>query len=166
MRFQALCYDAVLNRDVERVTPGDTKGLDAAPGYRDVVEYHVRAGRNSHAVFTAGTAFPHTNADVAHDSVVGVGKGPAVTVDGDAVAWRGLAEDTDAFGDDDTVFDGYEAANGEDDGAVGFGDGVAEGAGAAVVEVGYDVYVAVAATDGVAAEAFGTGKGKGCDSAG
>src|SRR5439155_21483481 len=77
----------------------------------------------------------------------------------DAVAGRGLAGECDVrLVDDEPGFEVDRAGDAEDDGAMGFADGVAKRAGAVIGEGGDLVDLASASALGAGAEAFGAGE--------
>ena len=160
MCLEALSDDAVLDGDVSDIRSRDAEGFVAAPSYTHVVEDHVTSFGDGDSVFPTGPALSHSNPNISHNSIVGIAETPAIVVDGDAVAGRGLPEDRDAFGDDHALFDRDETADGKDDYAVGLRACVTQGARARVFEVGDNVDGAATATGCVGSEAFSTWESK------
>lgn len=116
MSLQALADDAILNGNVRSIAI-DGEGLIAAPTHAQVIEYHIIAVGDSNSILSRSAALAHTDADVAHDGLVGIGEGPAIAVDGDAVARGCLAEDGHVARAYDAVGDVDDTANGKDNDA-------------------------------------------------
>jgi hypothetical protein len=125
-----------------------------------VIEDHIFALCYAGCVLASSTSPAHANADVPYDSIVGVGKGPAVAVDCDTISRCSLSKDADTLRDYNALFDLNKSADLEDDYAVGLRDRVAQGTGARVIQVGDNVYLAITAADGVFPKSFSTREGK------
>lgn len=96
----------------------DAEGLITAPRDADMVEDHVLALCNAGCVLAARASFAHANANVSYNGIVGIRERPAVAVDCDARSRRSLAEDSNAFGDYDALFDLDETTDLEDNNTV------------------------------------------------
>ena len=94
------------------------------------------------------------------DDVVGTGEADAVAIDGDAFAGGCLACHIEVVGEDQTAGELDDAGDVKDDDAVGFADGIAQRAGAGIVQVGDMIDRTATAASGKATEAFRTGEGK------
>ena len=100
-------------------------------------------------------------AQVAHDDIVG-GDADVVVAGADSFAGGGLAGEGDiGIVEPELAFELDGAGDAEDDGAMGLADGIAERAGAVVVEVGDFVEGSAASAGRLGAVTFGAGEGGG-----
>ena len=83
-----------------------------------MIKDHVLAFGNTSCVFAARSALAHTYADVPHNSIIGVGKRPAIAKDCDAIARCGLAKNTDALGHHNAFFDLDKTSDPKNDDAI------------------------------------------------
>ncbi len=124
----------------------DGEHLVESPRERAVVEYHALAVGYSCGILSRGATVTHTEADVAHDDVVGTRKRHSVAIDDDAFARGCLSCHVEILGENDARIDFNHTCHIENDDAVGLADGVAQRAGAAVVEVGHVIDASCAAS--------------------
>ncbi len=151
----------------ERALQRDIFGAAAAEGFIDgptdaaVIHDAIVAVTQARAI-QRDAFIADAHAEVAKNDIVRAVGGGGPAFEEDAVAGGGLAGDgAIGVGDDELGFEVDGAADAEDDGARAFGfDAFAQTAGAGVVEVGDFVEFSAAASDGVAAVAFGFGEGQ------
>ena len=161
---QSLAHYRVLQRDVRRrralVVPVDAEVLVLSPREGAVVEDHVLPVADAGGVLVLRAHGAHAEAHVAADEVVGGREAHAVAIDGDTLAGSRLPGHVEVLGEGDARVDADDAADIEDDDAVGLAHGVAQRPGARVVEVGHVIHLASAPAGGEATPALGLGEGQ------
>ena len=76
---KALSNDAVLDSDVWNVTI-DGESLVTTPRDAHMVKNNVLAVRNTYGIFAWSSPSSHSDGNVSHDGIIGIGQGPAISI--------------------------------------------------------------------------------------
>ena len=164
MRHQALTDYRVHQGDILRrcafVVPVDAEVLVLSPREGAVVEDHVLTVGHTSAVLVFCAHSTHAETHVAHDDIVSTAETHAVAIDGDTLARRRLSSYVEILGKNDARVDADDAADVEDDDAIGLTHGIAQRTCARIIQVGDVIHAACAASRSKAAPPHRARKGQ------